>query len=83
LSGGGKIDKRKCGDRIFTGGYRAWRAFLLELIEASTVRRKELLSGQLSLDRWQNFMTGNYYYCYACQAACPVGRATRDSTPAT
>jgi epoxyqueuosine reductase QueG len=83
LSGGGKVDKRKCGDRIFTGGYRAWRAFLLELIEASSARRKELLSSQLSLDLWQNFMTGNYYYCYACQAACPVGRATRGSAPAT
>lgn len=77
LSGGGKIDKRKCGDRIFTGGYRAWRTFLLELIEAPSERREELLSGQVSLDLWQNFMTGNYYYCFACQAACPVGRATR------
>lgn len=32
--------------------------------------------GQFSLEPWQNFMTGNDYYCFACQAACPVGRAT-------
>jgi epoxyqueuosine reductase QueG len=74
LSGGGKIDKRKCGDRIFSGGYRAWRAFLLALVEATPEKRKELLGSQMSLDLWQNFMTGNYYYCFACQAVCPVGR---------
>ena len=21
---------------------------------------------------WQTFMTGNYYYCFACQAQCPA-----------
>ncbi|HEU5360996.1 MAG TPA: 4Fe-4S double cluster binding domain-containing protein [Candidatus Deferrimicrobiaceae bacterium] len=75
LSGGGRIDKRKCGEKIFSGGYRAWRKFLLELIEASPEKRKEMTGGQVSLELWQNFMTGNYYYCFACQSACPVGRA--------
>ena len=77
LSGGGKIDKRKCGDVIFAGGYRAWRAFLLALVEAPSEKRMELLTSQVSLDLWQNFMTGNYYYCFACQAVCPVGKSTR------
>lgn len=76
LPGGGKIDKKKCGERIFAGGYRAWRKFLLELIEAPPERRREMTGGQLSLELWQNFMTGNYYYCFSCQAACPVGRTT-------
>ncbi len=78
LSGSGKIDKRKCGDLIFSGGYRAWRNFLADLVDAPPERRKELLSSRTSLDLWQNFMTGNYYYCFACQAACPVGRPSRD-----
>ncbi|MBI5904620.1 MAG: epoxyqueuosine reductase [Deltaproteobacteria bacterium] len=77
LSGGGRIDKRKCGDRIFSGGYRAWSGFLQDLVESSPEGRKELLAGKMSLDLWQNFMTGNYYYCFACQAACPVGRGAR------
>jgi len=77
LPGGGAIDKRKCGDKIFSGGYRAWRNFLIALIEAPAEKRKELTGSQLSLDLWQNFMTGNYYYCFACQAACPVGRPAR------
>ncbi|MGE5188971.1 MAG: 4Fe-4S double cluster binding domain-containing protein [Gemmatimonadota bacterium] len=74
LSGDGAIDKRRCGDRIFSGGYRAWRRFLLDLVEAPPDKRREMTGGPLSLDLWQNFMTGNYYYCFACQAACPVGR---------
>ena len=77
LSGGGRIDKRKCGERIFSGGYRAWRKFLLDLIEAPPEKRKEMTGSQISLELWQNFMTGNYYYCFACQAACPVGRVSR------
>ena len=81
LAGGGAIDKRKCGDRIFSGGYRAWRRFLLDLVEATPDRRREILGGQLALDLWQNFMTGNYYYCFACQAACPVGKAGAGAGP--
>ncbi len=65
------------GDVIFSGGYRAWRAFLLALVESPSAKRKEILSSQESLDLWQNFMTGNYYYCFACQAVCPVGKSTR------
>jgi len=78
LPGGGRIDKRRCGERIFAGGYRAWRRFLLELIEAPPERRREMTGGQLSLELWQNFMTGNYYYCFSCQAACPVGGTAGD-----
>lgn len=74
LPGRGRIDKKKCGERIFAGGYRAWRKFLLDLTEAPPERRREMTGSQLSLELWQNFMTGNYYYCFACQAACPVGR---------
>lgn len=74
LTGSGRIDRKKCGERIFSGGYRAWRKFLLELIEATPERRREMTGGQVSLELWQNFMTGNYYYCFACQSACPVGR---------
>lgn len=75
LSGKGGIDKKRCGDRIFAGGYRAWRAFLLELAEAAPERRRELLRERRSLELWQNFMTGNYYDCFACQAACGIGKA--------
>jgi len=75
LTGDGRVDKRKCGDRIFAGGgFRVWRGFLADLAEASAEERQRLLSSQTSLDLWQNFMTGIYYSCWACQAACPVGR---------
>lgn len=69
----GKVDKKKCGDFIFSGGFRAWKNFLEELMKSGGDKRRELLKSPLSLDLWQNFMTGNYYYCFRCQAVCPVG----------
>ncbi len=75
LSGGGKVDKRRCGDVIFYGGFRAWRRFLSDLLEGDSEKRRTLLSSQMSLELWQNFMTGNYYYCFHCQSVCPVGRS--------
>jgi epoxyqueuosine reductase QueG len=68
----GKIDKKKCGDFIFSGGYRAWTNFLKDLLEADTEKRAAIIKSQLSMDLWQNFMTGNYYYCFKCQAVCPA-----------
>lgn len=73
LLGKGEVDRKKCGRKIFSGGYRAWRKFLIELVEATEENRRELLVSQMSLDLWQNFMSGNYYYCFVCQAVCPVG----------
>lgn len=75
LTGDGRVDKKKCGDRIFgAGGFRAWREYLEDLVAASVEERESLLGSQKSLDLWQNFMTGIYYSCWACQAACPVGQ---------
>lgn len=78
LGGDGRVDKRKCGDRIFAGGgFRVWRGFLADLADAPAEARQRLLGSQQSLDLWQNFMTGIYYSCWSCQAACPVGEPTR------
>ena len=70
LLGDGKIDKKKCGDAIFTTGFRAWRDFLDKITEASVEEKQKLLDGQMCMDLWQNFMTGNYYSCFVCQAVC-------------
>ncbi|MFU8857449.1 MAG: 4Fe-4S binding protein [Deferrisomatales bacterium] len=76
LTGDGRVNKKACGDRIFAaGGFRAWRGFLADVAGATADERESLLAGQRSLDLWQNFMTGIYYSCWACQAACPVGQA--------
>lgn len=75
LTGAGRVDKKKCGDRVFAGGgFRVWREFLADLAEAPTTERQRLLGSQQSLNLWQNFMTGIYDSCWACQAACPVGQ---------
>lgn len=76
LSGGGEVDKKTCADKIFAGGYRAWRQFLLDLVDSEADGRRALLRSQISLELWQNFMTGIYYYCAACQASCPLAQRT-------
>jgi hypothetical protein len=36
----------------------------------AALRSSKLQMGQF----WQTFMTGNYYYCIACQAQCPAAQ---------
>jgi epoxyqueuosine reductase QueG len=81
LTGDGRVDKKKCGDQVFAGGFRAWRGFLADLAEAPAAERQQLLGSQQALDLWQNFMTGIYYSCWACQATCPVGQTTARQSP--
>ena len=47
----------------------------IDELVAVAEQRDRLLGSQQALDLWQNSMTGIYYSCWACQAACPVGQA--------
>jgi epoxyqueuosine reductase QueG len=69
-----KIDKKKCGDRVFTYGLRGFSSFLDELLTAQDSERQEVLKSPAIRELWQNFMTGGYYYCWVCQTSCPFGR---------
>jgi epoxyqueuosine reductase QueG len=69
LSGGGKIDKKKCGDHIFRYGFRSFQAFMSDLFERDA-KARTTINGYGLREMWQNFMTGNYYYCFRCQTRC-------------
>lgn len=73
LAGNGLIDKKKCRRIVFVYGFRGFAGFMAELLEANGPRRKELLGSYAARELWQNFMSGNFYYCWECQAVCPVG----------
>ena len=73
LLGGGKIDKPKCARKIFEYGLRRVIRFVGEMAAADPAQRDTLLNGFTLRELWQNFMTGNYYYCFECQNVCPVG----------
>lgn len=69
----GGIDRRKCGDAIFAYGLRAWGRLWREILGAQDeALRRDLFYGFSMREIWQTFMTGNYYYCFECQSACPV-----------
>jgi epoxyqueuosine reductase QueG len=72
LSGEGKIDKKRCGDEIFKYGFRYFAGFMRDLIAKPKSEMDDILRGHGLRELWQTFMTGNYYYCFECQAQCPA-----------
>jgi epoxyqueuosine reductase QueG len=72
LSGEGKINKKTCGDEIFKFGFRYFANFMRDLVEKSASEIEEIIKGHGLRELWQTFMTGNYYYCFQCQAQCPA-----------
>ena len=82
--GGGRIDKKKCGDYIFRYGFRAFQGFMTDLAEARNNeagkdRALSVIKGPALRELWQNFMTGNYYYCFRCQDRCH--KTPNDTSP--
>ncbi len=82
LSGQGRIDKKRCGDYIFSYGLRAFTRLLVDLAEADdapTVRN--IIYTRRTREVWQALETGNYYYCWTCQSSCPIGLPHVDTQP--
>jgi len=74
LLGGGQVDKRACGRVIFEFGLRGMMKFFGEMMDAPAEGRKELLRSYPFRELWQTLVSGNYYYCFECQALCPIGK---------
>jgi len=77
LLGKGKVDKRACGRVIFEFGLRGMIKFVGEMIEASAEKKAELLKSYPFRELWQTLASGNYYFCFECQALCPIGKYKR------
>lgn len=69
LAGGGAIDKKKCGDHIFRHGFRAFQSLMAGAFTRDP-KAQSVIEGHGLRELWQNFMTGNYYYCFRCQIHC-------------
>ncbi len=69
----GKTDKRACGRTVFEHGLRGVMRFGFKFIEADEREKVELLKSQSLRELWQSSMTGMYYTCFSCQAACSIG----------
>ncbi len=78
LLGNGRIDKSQCGRTILQYGLRRVIRFISEMMEGDREKREGLLKGFALRELWQNFMAGNYYYCFHCQSACPIGTRKKD-----
>ena len=69
----GKTDKRACGRTVFEHGLRGLMRFGFKWVENDPDGKIEQIKSQNLRELWQGFMTGMYYTCFACQAACSVG----------
>ncbi len=74
LSGGGKINKKLCGDRIFRYGFRYFQKVMQGMLDGPTEEMREIVQGAGLRHLWQTCMMGNYYYCFKCQSQCPANR---------
>jgi epoxyqueuosine reductase QueG len=72
LTGEGKINKKLCGDAIFKHGFRYFQQVVQGIAKGEYEEMREIIEGEGLRDMWQTFMTGNYYYCFKCQAQCPA-----------
>jgi epoxyqueuosine reductase len=77
LLGKGRVDKRACGRVIFEFGLRGIMKFIGQMFDAPPEERNNLLKSYQFRELWQTFMSGNYYYCFECQALCPIGGKKR------
>ena len=77
LSGEGRINKKLCGEKIFTYGFRFFQRFVEGLAGTPSEELEEMIRGFELRELWQTFMTGNYYYCWSCQSQCPASELPR------
>jgi len=77
LLGEGKVDKQACGRIIFEFGLRGMMKFLKGMLDASPEERTNMLKSYPFRELWQSLVSGNYYYCFECQALCPIGKEKR------
>ena len=70
LAGKGKINKKLCGDVIFEHGFRYFQQLMEGIGKGAYAEMREIIQGKGLREMWQTFMTGNYYYCFKCQAQC-------------
>lgn len=77
LLGGGGVDKRACGRVVFEFGLRGVTKFVGGMLNASSEERTEMLKSHPFRELWQTLVSGNYYYCFECQAICPIGKGNR------
>lgn len=66
-----------CGRMVFEYGLRGMTKFVGGMVNASSEERGRMLKSRPFRELWQTLVSGNYYYCFECQALCPVGKEER------
>jgi len=59
---------------IFEFDLRGMMKFVGEMFDAKPEVRSQILKSYPFRELWQTLVSGNYYYCFECQALCPIGK---------
>jgi hypothetical protein len=66
-----------CGRVVLEFGLRGMTKFMGGMLNASSEQQTEMLKSHFFRELWQTLVSGNYYYCFECQALCPIGKGNR------
>jgi epoxyqueuosine reductase len=78
----GRTDRLKCLTHSQPHGVRASAAFWARFGGASPTEQAALVASPEYLALYQAGFIGQQYFCFQCQAACPIGVANRSSSVA-
>jgi epoxyqueuosine reductase len=73
ISEEGKVETKKCAPQILRYGLPGLTSFARKYLGKGEKDVVEMTKDPAFWELWQTSMLGNFYYCFECIAACPVG----------
>lgn len=70
----GKVDMRKCAPQILKYGLPGLISFARRWLGKGEKETIEMTRDPALWELWQTSMLGNFYYCFSCIRACPIGQ---------
>jgi len=70
----GKVEMKKCAPQILKYGLPGLISFSRKWLGKGEKEVVEMTKDPALWELWQTSMLGNFYYCFNCIAACPIGR---------
>lgn len=77
ISEDGKVEMKKCAPQILKYGLPGLVSFARKWLGKGEQEAIEMTKDTAFWELWQTSMLGNFYYCFKCIAACPVGAKNR------
>jgi len=74
----GKVQMKKCAPQILKYGLPGLISFSRKWLGKGEKEVVEMTKDPAFWELWQTSMLGNFYYCFNCIRACPIGQKARN-----